>query len=75
MTSSFYHVILLLGVTCEVGSALVKWVYTDAIEVSESGVDFLLSLLKCAGRYKLQTLVIRYVELILTCTDIMSPRM
>lgn len=49
---------LLLDVSYDVGSALVKWIYTDAFEAN-SNVDFLLSLLRCAGHYKLSPLMIR----------------
>ncbi|KAF6038879.1 ANKFY1 [Bugula neritina] len=42
----------------DVGSALVKWIYSDVMEVN-SNSDFLLSLLKSAGCYQLSPLMIR----------------
>jgi len=47
-----------LDVGFDVGSALVKWIYSDVMEVN-SNSDFLLSLLKSAGCYQLSPLMIR----------------
>ncbi|XP_067934786.1 rabankyrin-5-like [Watersipora subatra] len=49
----------------EVGAAFMKWLYTDAFE-SDNNVDFLLSLLKCAGRYKLFPLMMRCEQALTT---------
>ena len=42
----------------EVGTALLKWVYKDTIDI-KCDSDFLLSLLKTAGGYKLSVLMSR----------------
>ena len=43
------------GIPYEVGVAMLKWVYTDSIEI-KSDDSFVLELMKASGKFKLDEL-------------------
>lgn len=58
------HVILRIEFPYEVGLNMLKWVYTDVVEISGKGDNFLLDLLKVATKFHLAPLADRWVILL-----------
>ena len=44
----------------DIGSALIKWIYTDQVDFSK-GEDFTLELIKIANEYRLEDLISKWV--------------
>ena len=56
----FFYIVA--DIPFDVGHALLKWVYTDEIDVRSPDDTFLLTLLKAARRYQLLPLSDQYVH-------------
>lgn len=58
--------ITLPDLSFDVGATVLRWLYTDALDVDERGVDFLLDLLRAARRFCLPALVARAESLLMS---------
>jgi len=47
-------------ITSQAGDAVVKWLYTDAVDLHRCSDDFIIQLMKTANKYMLHGLQLRY---------------
>ena len=59
--SQQYVILVSLGVSNEVGSAIIKWLYTDRADI-KNDEKFIIELVKAANRYRLDALKNRYIH-------------